>query len=57
MVFNTGSYREGDLSLRLLITFLLSTDQRGDTYFLFYAFLKNKQSVDLAACDILYITQ
>jgi hypothetical protein len=41
----------------LLIPLLLSRDQRGDAYFLFYALLKDKQGVDLAACDILHITQ
>jgi len=53
----TGSYRAGDLYLRLLIPFVLGPDQRGDTYFLFYAFLKDKQGVYLAACNILHITQ
>ena len=36
---------------------LLSPDQRSGVYFLFNALFEDKQSVDIAACDLLYTTQ
>jgi len=43
--------------MRLSISLLLRPDQRGDTYFLIYALLKDEQSVNLAAGDLLNIAQ